>query len=104
MTGKQEAFCREFVALGDASAAAERAGYRHPESAALRLLDTPEVQERIETLSVANRDEVRAFLTRTLRGDGTVSERMKAADMLLKCGVKEARSEPLVIFGEQDLE
>ena len=103
MNGKQERFCREYAMCRCATTAAERAGYRYPESAGLRLLANPEVVARVEDLAVADLDEVRAFLTQALRGEGTLAERMKAADMLLKCGGSTPPRQPVVIFGEEDL-
>ena len=104
MTGRQEAFCREFVLCRDAREAAERAGYKAPNSAAERLMKLDEIRARISELEVADTNEVRAFLTRALRSEGGLSERIRAADMLLKCGKPEGVPERIVIFGEEDLQ
>lgn len=99
MTEKKKKFCREYAVCGDASEAARRVGYKDGS----RLLDDPEVIAYLEEIAVADLFEVRAFLTRTLRESESMSERIKAADMLLKCGVGTSR-EPVVIFGEGELE
>ena len=106
MNGRQEAFCREYVACREPIEAARRGGYRCPETAGARRLRNDTVLARIDALSVADRDEVRAFLTRALRSEGTLAERMRAADMLLKCGEKTEKPdfERVVIFGDEDLE
>ncbi len=104
MTPRQEVFCREFVLCESATVAAERAGYKAPERAADRLMKTAEILTRIKELEVADTEEVRAFLTRALRSEGTLSERIRAADMLLKCGKPEKTPEKIVIFGEEDLQ
>ncbi len=106
MNGRQEAFCREYAACRDPAEAARRAGYRYPETAGARLVQKDEIQERVHALSVADRDEVRVFLTRALRSDGTLAERMKAAEMLLRCGEKVEKPgfSRVVIFGEEELE
>ena len=104
MTGRQEAFCRAFVLCRDPALAAERAGYKAAQNAAERLMKKEEILARIRALEVADTDEVRAFLTRALRSEGSISERIRAADMLLKCGKGESTPERIVIFGEEDLQ
>ena len=104
MTGRQETFCRAFVLCESAATAAERAGYKTPERAAERLLKLDGIRARIKELEVADTDEVRAFLTRALRSEGSLSERIRAADMLLKSEKSENLPEKIVIFGEEDLQ
>ena len=104
MTGRMEAFCREYILCQNPLEAAERAGYANPSRSAEQLMNLPEIRARIATLSVADRDEVRAFLTRALRSEGSLAERMRAADMLLKCAKPDATPERIVIFGEEELE
>lgn len=104
MTGRQETFCRAFVLCESASEAAERAGYKSPERAAERLMKIESIRTRIRELEVADTDEVRAFLTRALRSEGSMSERIRAADMLLKSEKSENLPEKIVIFGEEDLQ
>lgn len=99
MTEKKKKFCREYAVCGDVEEAARRVGYKDSS----RLLDDPEVAAYLEEIAVADLFEVRAFLTRTLRESASTSERIKAADMLLKCGVGDTR-EPVVIFGEEELQ
>ena len=104
MTSRQETFCRAFVLCESAVDAAKRAGYKTPERAAERLMKLSEIRARIRELEIADTDEVRAFLTRALRSEGSMSERIRAADMLLKCEKGETLPEKIVIFGEEDLQ
>jgi len=99
VTERKRAFCHEYLACGDAALAAKRAGYKD----GARLLEEAEVRAYLEEIAVANLFEVRAFLTRTLRESESTTERIKAADMLLKCGMGDKR-EPVVIFGEEELQ
>jgi len=103
VTPRQKKFCHEYLLCEDPSEAARRAGYQRPEQAGERLMGEREVQGYLEEIAVADLFEVRAFLTRALRGDGSMAERIKAADMLLKCGISQ-KTEPVVIFGEGDLQ
>lgn len=104
MTPRQESFCREYVLCQEPALAAERAGYKNPACAAERLMKLEAIRSRIAKIAVADQDEVRAFLTRALRSEGSLTERMRAADMLLKCEKGASAPERIVIFGEEELE
>ncbi len=99
MTERKKRFCHEYLVCEDVHEAARRVGYK----SGAKLLEDPEVQDYLSEIAVADLHEVRAFLTRTLRESASTSERIKAADMLLKCGISQ-KTEPVVIFGEEGLE
>lgn len=97
----QWAFCEYYLQLGNIKQAAIQAGYS-PKSAQTQgtnLMKNPCIKEyldmrydTVDDLMVANSDEVLEFLSSVMRGevkdqfelDPSLSDRLKAADMLLK--------------------
>lgn len=74
MTAKRKAFCREYLADGRSTIAAERAGY-HPISST-RLLKEPEIKaycdwlhDSMRTEKIASATEIQERLTAILRGE-----------------------------------
>lgn len=96
LTERQRRFADNYLALGNASEAAERAGYAR--SYAQGVKRQPAVKaymerrlERMQEQNVATADEVLAFLTAVMRGEydeekpeRNSSPRMKAAELLGK--------------------
>ena len=60
LTAKRERFCREFLVDLNQTAAAKRAGYRHPGVQGAQLMAAPEVRERVAELQaeVAERNDI----------------------------------------------
>lgn len=101
LNDNQWAFCEYYLQLGNIKKAAIEAGYS-PKSAQTRgtqLMQNPYIRQYLEyrydtvdTLMVANSDEVLEFLSNVMRGkvkdqfelDASLADRIRAADMLLK--------------------
>ena len=80
MTERQERFCQEFVATGNATQSAISAGYseRSARAVSCRLLTNANVQNRIKELSgeikndkIADAREMQSILTSIVRGEST---------------------------------
>lgn len=122
LSHKQEMFCQYYVATGNATAAAEQAGYSKASArvTGCQNLTKANIQERIEQLAaeqkaaaVMDREERQALLTEIARDCGQVApDRMKAVDLLNKMDgvyinkqeVTGADGEPLVFrwAGDED--
>lgn len=86
LTIRQEQFCIEYAASANAKQAYKKAGYKAgTDNAAtvnaFRLLQKPEIQERLRELAaeintprIANAQEIQEFLTSVMRGEKTEEE------------------------------
>ena len=94
MNARRERFCLEYAASGNATKAAEAAGYspRTSRSQGQRLLTFDDIQQRIQELTaelksekVASITDVQAFWTDVYK-DGTqkTADRLKASELLVK--------------------
>lgn len=94
MNTRRERFCLEYAASGNATKAAEAAGYspRTSRSQGQRLLTFDDIQQRIQELTaelksekVASITDVQAFWTDVYK-DGTqkTADRLKASELLVK--------------------
>lgn len=97
MTGQQKKFCREYLADGNAKAAAIRAGYSPKNySIAKKLMSKAEIRRYIKDLKqeaandkTAATQEVVGFLTAVMRGEidelkSSAKDRLHAAELLGK--------------------
>ena len=98
LTPKQKAFADYYIELGNACEAARRAGYKNVAYASENLhkpLVSAYIAERVSKIDaerVASSDEVIKFYTAVMRGEikdqfgleAALSERLKAADSLMK--------------------
>lgn len=94
MNARQEKFCLEYAASGNATKAAEAAGYspRSAYSQGNRMLKNDEVQKRLRELAqeiksskIASAEEVQTFWTDIMRDAGEkTADRLKAASLLLR--------------------
>lgn len=101
LTPRQKAFADYYIALGNASEAARKAGYseKNANNIGSENLAKPEIQAYIKVRMesqdqerVASADEVLRFYTAVMRGqekdafglDVAMTERLKAADSLMK--------------------
>lgn len=98
LTPKQKAFADYYIELGNASQAALKAGYKYRQSGDDNMSNpvvTAYIAERmakIDAERVASSDEVIKFYTAVMRGEikdqfgleAALSERLKAADSLMK--------------------
>ena len=101
LTPKQKAFADYYIACGNASEAARKAGYSHKTAGVIgeENLKKPEIfayiQERMaqqDAARVASADEVLRFYSSVMRGqekdafglDPSLADRLKAADSLMK--------------------
>jgi hypothetical protein len=77
LNARQEAFCREFVAGGSAVAAARAAGYAETTARAQagRLLQHPNIQQRIDQLRTDEADAKAALCGRLLQDAHAIRER-----------------------------
>lgn len=71
LTEREQAFCRSFVATGNAQESAKKAGYSKgtAEKSAYLLLRRPAIAEEVERLQVANRSAYVTYLAPTLTPD-----------------------------------
>ncbi|MDI9497269.1 MAG: terminase small subunit [Bacillota bacterium] len=76
LTIKQQRFVDEYLICGNATEAARRAGYKHPNPTGSENLAKPSIRERIdqriaekEEASIAKQDEVLKYLTSLMRGE-----------------------------------
>ena len=94
MNQRRQAFCEAYLASGNATEAARKAGYS-PQSArsqGQRLLTYADVQEylaernqEISAASTAQVEEIRQFWTATMRDQGAkTGDRLKASELLAK--------------------
>lgn len=101
LTPKQKAFAEAYIQTGNASEAARQAGYSKKTAGSIgeENLKKPEIsayiKERMEEIDrqrVASSDEVLRFYSSVMRGevkdsfglDASLSDRIKAADSLMK--------------------
>ena len=99
LTLKQKAFADYFIQYGNATEAARKAGYKHPETQGSQNLRKLSISQYIaERLSpgdekrIADADEVMAFYSAVMRGevkdqfglDASLQDRIKAGDSLMK--------------------
>ena len=92
---RERRFFEAFLATGNASEAARRAGYTYrADATGARMLKHPAViaaideqRERLASASIASAEEVRELWTDVLRGvvkGATVSDRIRASELLAK--------------------
>ena len=96
MNDRQRKFCEHYAGSGNATAAAQNAGYspRTAYAQGARLLRNPEIvnyirdlQERAQAERLADVDESRAFLTCVMRNDNErIGARIRAAQTLMRAG------------------
>ncbi len=94
LTPKQEKFCEFYVALGNATEAAKKAGHseKTAKSVGSENLTKPDLRNRIGELTVqeqekriAKAEEVLAFFTAAMRdGNVQMKDRLRAAENLAK--------------------
>ncbi len=94
MNIRQERFCIEYAACGNATAAAIEAGYsaHTARSTGQRLLSTNVIKSRIQEIAdevksekIASIEEIQAFWTDIMRdGEQKTSDRLKAAELLFR--------------------
>lgn len=120
LNARQKAFCEYYVASGNATESAKKAGYseRTAKSIGQRLLTFVDIQSYIEELNkkiqdnrIADMTEVKEFWTKTLRNDKVkMQDRLKASEYLAKTNgaflekLEVKGSIPVVISGEDQLE
>lgn len=117
---RQKAFCEYYVASGNATESAKKAGYseRTAKSIGQRLLTFVDIQSYIEELNkkiqdnrIADMTEVKEFWTETLRNNkAKMQDRLKASEYIAKTNgaflekLEVKGSIPVVISGEDQLE
>lgn len=116
MKEKQLLFCEKYLQSYDEYLSAEFAGYSP--SYAKILLKKPEIIKYIKKHSIANSDEILAYLTKVMRTDETkashskssitIKDRIKAAELLAKryntfSEKQESNTTPVIILGENEL-
>lgn len=94
MNARQRAFCEYFAASGNATEAAKKAGYseRTARSIGQRLLTfvdikiyVEQLQEQLESERIADVQEMKEFLTKTMRDENErPAARLKACELLMK--------------------
>lgn len=120
LNARQKAFCEYYVASGNATESAKKAGYseKTAKSIGQRLLTFVDVQTYIEELNqnvknnrIADMTEVKEFWTETLRNNkAKMQDRLKASEYLAKTNgaflekLEVKGSIPVVISGEDQLE
>ena len=120
LNARQKAFCEYYVASGNATESAKKAGYseKTAKSIGQRLLTFVDVQTYIEELNqnvknnrIADMTEVKEFWTETLRNNkAKMQDRLKASEYIAKTNgaflekLEVKGSIPVVISGEDQLE
>ena len=120
LNARQKAFCEYYVASGNATESAKKAGYseKTAKSIGQRLLTFVDVQTYIEELNqnvknnrIADMTEVKEFWTETLRNNkAKMQDRLKASEYLAKTNgaflekLEVKGGIPVVISGEDQLE
>lgn len=120
LNARQKAFCECYVASGNATESAKKAGYseRTAKSIGQRLLTFVDIQSYIEELNkkiqdnrIADMTEVKEFWTKILRNDKfKMQDRLKASEYIAKTNgaflekLEVKGSIPVVISGEDQLE
>jgi phage terminase small subunit len=92
LTPKQQAFCEHYLASGNATDAARKAGYKKPNPQGAENLAKPSIAEYIRTnalkqskhrlMTAAERQELLAYFARSPKED--TKDRIKAVDTLNK--------------------
>lgn len=120
LNARQKAFCEYYVASGNATESARRAGYseKYAGQNSDKLLKNTNIQIYIEELNkkvkdkrIADITEVKEFWTETLRNNkAKMQDRLKASEYLAKTNgaflekLEVKGSIPVVISGEDQLE
>lgn len=114
---QQRKFAQRFVVHGNATKAAEEAGYKHPNVISVRLVSHPKIAAEVERLrgkvekvrdksTIADAEEIQTFLTSIVRGkvmdyelslSGDVEEKPPALGERRKAAMDLARLHGLVV-------
>ena len=117
---RQKAFCEYYVACGNATESAKKAGYseRTARSIGQRLLTNVDIQNYIKQLNIklennriADMTEVKEFWTEILRDkEQRIQDRLKASEYIAKTNgaflekLEVKGNVPVTIVGEDELE
>lgn len=117
---RQKAFCEYYVACGNATESAKKAGYseRTARSIGQRLLTNVDIQNYIKQLNIklennriADMTEVKEFWTEILRDkEQRIQDRLKASEYIAKTNgaflekLEVKGNVPVTIVGESELE
>ena len=92
LTGRQKKFADEYLASGNITDSARKAGYKQPHVQGFQTLDNIRVKEyikskaeKLENDNIASIIEVKEFWTKTMRDVETdIKERIKSSELIAK--------------------
>lgn len=108
LTARQQKFVHAYIASGNASDAARRAGYGKPGQEGYRLLKNAQVARAIAQVTaagasakIADAQERKEFWTAVMRGDhdSEMKDRLKAAELLGKTAGDFTETRRVVVEG-----